>query len=272
MWNTKAITSVLVCAAVALGDAAPSPVATSPSIATTSIKGHDPSDLPALYTPPPGPASQLFANLAGDVTIGITNMLIGKPAVSITATSDIGGLPPRAFQTGAFAETTQIVVPSGWAGAFTLDKVYDSFNGAGSRIEADWGINDPANLVYLDVSYSAGFTIPIVCTCGTDPLNTPVTGCNKALFSLRYCPVPCINNSPEKGPPDAFFAPCQGAAYTYPDDDGAVSACNDNNISCCLGIACPTVPRQPAGPLIKRETVAGGLAARRGLGREAPQA
>ena len=139
----------------------------------------------------------------------------------------------------------------------------------GSRIEGNRGVNDPQNLVYLDISYVTGFSIPIVCSCGTSVSGTPVTGCNKALLSLNQCPAPqllgnpntgtCINLAPDNGPPTTFFAPCQGAAFTYADDTGAIGTCAVNNIACCLGAMCSPVARQPSGAVWKLETGVGGM-------------
>lgn len=39
-------------------------------------------------------------------------------------------------------------------------------------------------------------------------------------------------------PPNPFFAPVAGAAYTYPDDNGAVIAASSNKIVCCVGASC----------------------------------
>ena len=224
--STQVLVSILAFTSLALGDAAPGPVAASPSTAaspTASVKGHDPADLPALYTPPPGPVPQV-AQLSGDVTIGITNKLAGNPTVTIVGANDAGAKTPIGGQVnGQFTATTNIVVPSGWAGAFTLDKTGPSFNALGSRIEGNWGVNDPYNQVYVDVSYVTGVSVPIVCSCGTNPTGNPVTGCNKDLFSLGTCPsgqiegnsaAPvCTNQSPNAGPPQAFFAPVSKPSY-----------------------------------------------------------
>ncbi|MCJ1352322.1 MAG: hypothetical protein MMC33_002306, partial [Icmadophila ericetorum] len=54
----------------------------------------------------------------------------------------------------------------------------------------------------------------------------------------------CINTAPAAGPALPFFEPCQGAAYTYADDNKAVAACTTNIINCCLGKACTPDTRQ----------------------------
>ena len=215
--STQVLASILAFAASALGDAAPGSVASTAATPTASVSGHDPANLPALYTPPPGPVPEA-AQLSGAVTIGITNKLAGNPTVTIVGANDAGAKTPIGGQVnGQFTATTNIVVPSGWAGAFTLDKTGSTFNTLGSRIEGNWGVNDPYNQVYLDVSYVTGFSVPIVCSCGTNPTGNPVTGCNKNLFDLSSCPSGqlqgnsaspvCANQSPNNGPPQAFFAP-----------------------------------------------------------------
>ena len=276
MQTSQIIASVLALVPLVLGGAAPGSVPASPSTAstpTTSVYGPNPADLPALYTPPPGPIREV-AHLSGDVTIGITNILVGVPTVTIVGTYDAGALPPLTLIDGQFTATTNIVVPSGWAGAFTLNQVGDTFNNMSGRIEGNWGVNDPYSQVYVDVSYVNGWSFAMVCSCGTDPAGTPVTGCNKLLSALDTCPAAqkqgsvCTNPAPAGGPPTEFFAPCQGAAYTYAGDNGGVGICNTNNVSCCLGKACPSPPRQSAGPIIKRDIV-GLMAAQRGLDIEA---
>lgn len=95
----------------------------------------------------------------------------------------------------------------------------------------------------IDVSYVDGYSVPITCSVG----GTPVTGCNIDLWSVSG---PCANSvgdnavclNPAQGLPDGpvngWFAPCAGAAYTFPNDNAA----NDGNtgtgvVSCCIGTA-----------------------------------
>ena len=220
MQTSQVFASALICVAAVLGDSAPSPTSASPSFTTTPTALADsqiPAKLPELYTPPPERLPQT-TSLSGDVTIGITNRLFNTPAVSIVGFSDAGSQPPRKTISGTFSQTTSIVVPSGWAGAFILDKVEAPFDDQGSRIEGNWGIDDPYNQVYLGVSYVAGYSVPIVCSCGTNSSAIPVTGCNKSLFSFGTCSYPqlqygstaspvCVNTSPVDGPPETFFKP-----------------------------------------------------------------
>lgn len=61
----------------------------------------------------------------------------------------------------------------------------------------------------------------------------------------------CLN--PTRSDPNAtaastFFAPCQGAAYTFADDNDADSSyqCQNGVIECCVGSDCPACPKQPS--------------------------
>ncbi|KAL8782153.1 MAG: hypothetical protein Q9213_005657 [Squamulea squamosa] len=143
-----------------------------------------------------------------------------------------------------------VVVPRGFAGAFFIGR---TFNPSNSKIEVSF--SPPQDYrPGVDVSYVDGYSVPITCSCG----GVTVTGCNIPLFRTgRTCPLPgagtnlvCYN--PKKvingGPADSFFQPCQGAAYTYPDDHQAngFGKCDSGNIYCCVGVNCPA-PRQQHG-------------------------
>jgi hypothetical protein len=119
----------------------------------------------------------------------------------------------------------------------------------------------------------------MTCSCN----GVVVTGCNMNLWALNSCPVSsptsihdlsilCMRswrvlifadgwgqNDDNQGScmnPDrannaatgatTFFAPCAGAAYTYPGDSGANNPWNCQNgvIVCCVGTACPANPKQ----------------------------
>lgn len=126
------------------------------------------------------------------------------------------------------------------SGAIFIGK---SFDPANSKIEISF--SPPQNYrPGVDVSYVDGYSVPITCSCG----GVPVTGCNIPLFLQgRTCPQPgpgdkviCYN--PKKvinnGPADPFFQPCQGAAYTYPNDHtaNAFGKCDSGDIQCCVGV------------------------------------
>ena len=137
---------------------------------------------------------------------------------------------------------TIVAFPTGWAGRINIGS---TTNSADSKIEGSTtGAND------IDVSYVDGFSVPITCSVS----GTPVTGCNIDLWSVSG---PCGNSVGDNavclnpvqgvpnGPADSWFAPCAGAAYTFPNDNLA----NDGNtgtgvVSCCIG----TEPQGCAAP------------------------
>ena len=184
---------------------------------------------------------------AGVMTIDITNNW-PKP-LSISFLNNAGSPSALGAPQGApLATKTQIIYPTGWAGRIYVG---DTINSADSKIEGSTtGAND------IDVSYVDGFSVPITCSVG----NTPVTGCNIDLWSVSG---PCANEVGDQsvclnpmqgvanGPAVPWFLPCQGAAYTFPNDNIA----NDGdtgtpNVSCCIGTAeqgCAAPARQGHG-------------------------
>ena len=169
---------------------------------------------------------------AGVMTIGISNYWTAPLSVSYFQNSDspsaVGAPQPAPLGT-----TTKVVFPTNWAGRIVVGKTTDA---EGSKIEGSTTVwND------VDVSYVDGFSVPIVCSNAT----APVTGCNINLWDVSG---PC-NNTVGKdavclnpmqgvpdGPADPWFLPCQGVAYTFPNDNVA----NDGNtgtssVSCCIG-------------------------------------
>lgn len=169
---------------------------------------------------------------AGVMTIAITNYWTAPLSVSYFQNSDspsaVGAPEPAPLGT-----STQVVFPTNWAGRIVVGKTTDA---DGSKIEGSTtGWND------IDVSYVDGFSVPIVCSNAT----APVTGCNINLWDVSG---PCNNTIGEDavclnpmqgvpdGPADPWFLPCQGVAYTFPNDNVA----NDGNtgtpdVSCCIG-------------------------------------
>ena len=253
MFSLQILGSILLLTALTLGEAVPSPTLAFSTPAATPNPNYDSSLASIEVRATPAPVAKRA--LSGPVTWIIQNSMHGMPVLSIRGTNDYNALPPLEPVDGTFATQTSIVVPSGWAGEFTVDKVGKPLNPAGSRIEGNWGVNDPQDNVAIDVSYVMGFSVPITCSCGAPGQGPAVVGCNKALFALgNGCdnaedpltgsPV-CLNNAPTYGPPSAFFAPCRGAAYTYPTDDVATQECNTNQITCCVGLNCPAPSRQP---------------------------
>ena len=147
----------------------------------------------------------------------------------------IGGpLSPTTIGAGS---TTFYSFPTGWAGRIYVGKTTDPAN---SKIEGSvTGTPD------MDVSYVDGYSVPIVCTSAGK-----VSGCNTELFGLngnkcgqnvdisgfQICKNPALTLN--DGPADSFFAPCQGKAYTYPNDNDANYYNVDATTNCCIGTAC----------------------------------
>lgn len=169
---------------------------------------------------------------AGVMTIAIKNHWTAPLSVSYFQNSD----SPSAVgapQPAPLGNSTKVVFPTNWAGRIVIGKTTDA---DGSKIEGSTTVwND------IDVSYVDGFSVPIVCSNAT----APVTGCNINLWDVSG---PCNNTVGDDavclnpmqgvpdGPADPWFLPCQGVAYTFPNDNVA----NDGNtgtpnVSCCIG-------------------------------------
>ncbi|KAL8997798.1 MAG: hypothetical protein Q9188_006237 [Gyalolechia gomerana] len=176
--------------------------------------------------------------------------IIGNPGAGIFGRAQSTNLAlPRNFAGGSTSMLCLIYIPnypvnpteSLLSGAIFIGKTY---NPANSKIEVSF--DSPSGYrPAVDVSYVDGYGIPITCYCS----GVPVTGCNIPLFRTgRTCKnqgpgdrVICYN--PKKtvndGPADDFFQPCQGAAYTYPNDHTAngFGKCDAGDIQCCVGVS-----------------------------------
>ena len=187
----------------------------------------------------------------GVLTISITNKYSAPLSISY---GDNAGSPNAigAPQAGPLGTATTVVYPTGWAGRIYLGTINHPAN---SKIEGSTtGAND------IDISYVDGYSVPI--TCSAD--NIPISGCNIDLWGEDGdCPKPlqgshdkavCLNpqQSVPDGPAVPWFMPCQGAAYTFPNDNVA----NDGNtgspqVTCCIGTAaqgCAAPDRQGKEP------------------------
>ena len=183
----------------------------------------------------------------GVMTVDITNNW--PSPLSISYLNNAGSPSAIGAPQGAPLGTkTTVIYPTGWAGRIYVG---GTINSADSKIEGSTtGAND------IDVSYVDGYSVPITCSAG----NTPVTGCNINLWDVSG---PCANEVGDhdvclnpmqgvaNGPAIPWFLPCQGAAYTFPNDNIA----NDGdtgtpNVSCCIGTAeqgCAAPARQGHG-------------------------
>lgn len=107
-----------------------------------------------------------------------------------------------------------------------------------------------------DVSYILGFSHPVVCQ---DTVQKTLTGDNTDLWNVTGASCEDKNGYTCVGPvgpwgthfqamsetscwncnpPNPFFAPVAGAAYTFPDDNGSVISASSNAIVCCVGKDC----------------------------------
>lgn len=185
---------------------------------------------------------------AGVMTIAITNNW--NTPLSISYLNNAGSPSAIGAPQGApLGTTTTVVYPTGWAGRIYVGK---TINSADSKIEGSTtGAND------IDISYVDGFSVPITCSVG----NTPIVGCNINLWAVSGTCADsaggdenvCLNpmQGVANGPADPWFLPCQGAAYTFPNDNIANDGDTGSpNISCCIGTAeqgCAAPARQGHG-------------------------
>jgi hypothetical protein len=189
------------------------------------------------------------ASAAGDeMTIAITNLYGAQLSLSFGLNAGfptpLGNPQPTILPDSS---STQYIYPTGWAGRVGVGP---NLNLNSSKIEGSFIVpqNTTVAIPDIDVSYVDGYSVPITCSSQ----GIAVTGCNIELFDLAQCedqvdgPV-CLNAArfTPDGPPLQFFAPCVGAAYTFPNDNGAnVSNLGSNMISCCIGTSCEAPPRQ----------------------------
>ncbi|KAI4261962.1 MAG: hypothetical protein L6R42_002848 [Xanthoria sp. 1 TBL-2021] len=207
--------------------------------------------LPFITTPSFTHATSELHQRDSDMTIAVTNHYGAPLQLSFGVNAGVPGFrgdpQPTTLDKDA---TSTYAVPSGWAGRINVGKVD---HGDNSKIEGSFygaGKGD------IDVSYVDGYSVPITCSAGGKVLS----GCNIELMD-RGCNAPdhvsawgsdgkpalCSNGmrGSNWGPPSSFFAPCAGAAYTFPKDDMAnVGMISETQISCCIGTSCDPSPRQ----------------------------
>ena len=227
-----------------------SSLATLSSSLATKLNQNWSSGQGPLATEPPSPTQPANYSSVGPgrFTIAITNSY-GTP-VSLAFGSNIPGPPQDGDATPTvLVSSTKYTYPTGWAGRIGVGKTINGFNSLieGSFPGEQWNS--------LDVSYVDGYSVPITCTVQGEV----VAGCNIELFDHGTCKNPvddgaaCDNNSPDAGPPEAFFKPCESAAYTYPFDDVATwGSITGKEISCCIGHSCSAPSRQKSS---KRESI-----------------
>lgn len=103
---------------------------------------------------------------------------------------------------------------------------------------------------------SNGFTVPITCTCNDD--TSFLSGCSEDLWTKNTCGVGgetyesakgvCVNPTNQQSGAatnaTTFFQPCQGKAYTYPNDNDANNEgkCLGGAATCCVGTSADGCP------------------------------
>ena len=180
--------------------------------------------------------------------------------LSVSYGGNAGGPSPVNNPTpGPLGTSTRVVVPTGWAG-----RVYvgpgPNIDSKGTKVEGS--TTGPPD---IDVSYVDGYSVPMTCSVN----NEAIAGCNIDLYanakskglanatSPTGCPGQQVgsvcynpaNTVVGNGPAPPFFAPCVGAAYTFPNDNVAnVSNLKGNHVICCVGTSCPAPARQGKEP------------------------
>ncbi|MCJ1444564.1 MAG: hypothetical protein MMC23_005066 [Stictis urceolatum] len=215
---------------------------------------------PPLVTPSPkhGAHADAAAVDIEAVTVNVFNSMTAP--VNVLYVSGFGSpslVDNPAAGAIAPAAATQFVVPANFIGQSTFGIDGDDSQGTKSEFSLSPDPNqNNDHIPYVDVSYVDGYSVPMTCSCN----GAVVTGCNIELFntgitcdSLGPGPV-CYNpnaHQPESftGPAAPFFAPCQGAAYTFPADDASTMGCpGATEIDCCIGATCPAPARQAPAP------------------------
>ncbi|OJJ42225.1 hypothetical protein ASPZODRAFT_155442 [Penicilliopsis zonata CBS 506.65] len=196
----------------------------------------------ALADPPEYFTLVVINSHGDDITTSHAHAADSPTAVS----GDVG---PGTMTNGA---TASVLYPTGWAGNVAINDANYEITGDDSLIEASFVVEDDVAVVDVDISYVNGFSVAIVCWC-TDT-DVSLTGCNKNLYTLNTCPDPdgenaCINPlraSTTATEATTFFEPCEGAAYTFPDDNAANSygQCQSGSVTCCVGADCPASSKQ----------------------------
>ncbi|KAL8732696.1 MAG: hypothetical protein Q9166_002672 [cf. Caloplaca sp. 2 TL-2023] len=186
---------------------------------------------------------------------GNMNVRISGDSVAYRFEPPVAGNPT----TGTIGDCPVWSFPPGWSGRVHVGGGPGAPNG-GTLFEGN--VAGGGGQGAMDVSYVEGFSVPMLCT---DNTNNFVSGCGIDLFSVGTCPTGgsaggvCRNpqgpggdrdsalpgrQCEECSPPDAFFAPCAGAAYAFPDDDDAVDGQSGLDITCVVGASSQRTGRE----------------------------
>jgi hypothetical protein len=233
----------------------------------TAYKGAldlDYNDLPAQAAPTAAPAPtngvhindvnvdvpSVTVNYVNSMTVPVNYIHVSDPA----SPPFVGAPGPSSIPPAA---TIAVVMPQDFSGQtrFGLSDPVDS-QGTKAEMSLSRDPNTGEHNPFLDISYVDGYSVPMTCSCNSEV----VAGCNIELWNTGItCPAmgtgpTCYNPHAHEGfeftgPADPFFAPCQGAAYTFPSDNLGTMGCpGATTIDCCIGTACPAPARQAPPP------------------------
>ncbi|KAL8776625.1 MAG: hypothetical protein Q9213_008198 [Squamulea squamosa] len=188
----------------------------------------------------------------GGAVPGNMNVQISGDSVAYRFDPPVAGNPT----TGTIGDCDVWSFPPGWIGRVHVGGGSGAPDG-GTLYEGNVAAGGGKGA--MDVSYVEGYSVPMICT---DNTNRFVSGCGIELFDLHTCPTGgtaggvCRNPQGPGGtrdskfnwceacsPPDAFFAPCAAAAYTFPTDDDAVDGESGLDITCVVGASGNTPKR-----------------------------
>ncbi|KAK6189578.1 putative secondary metabolism biosynthetic enzyme [Pestalotiopsis sp. IQ-011] len=193
------------------------------------------------------PPEFLTINIVNSHTAAVSTAHVHDVDSPAAASGNVAG------GTLAQGAAASFAVPTGYIGNLALSEAHHPISADDTLIELNFVFAKDYNVAVadVDVSYVNGYSVPITCSCS----GSVVTGCNKDLLSLSSCgdlsdDNACVNPlRSDFGAVTAstFFAPCQGAAWTYVNDGDADAwgSCQSGQISCCIGTSCPANPNQP---------------------------
>ncbi|KAF3018161.1 hypothetical protein E8E14_010354 [Neopestalotiopsis sp. 37M] len=203
------------------------------------------------------PPEFLTVHLVNSHTAAVTTAHVHDVDSPSAASGNVGG------GTLACGSSASFAVPTNYVGNLALAEAEHPITADDTLIEINFVVaTDFGNVAVadVDVSYVNGYSVPITCSCD----GAVVTGCNKDLLKMNTCgdlseENACVNPlRADMGATAAstFFAPCQGAAWTYVNDGNADAwgSCQSGQISCCIGTSCPANPDQKKRSCSKRQS------------------
>ncbi|KAG8159658.1 hypothetical protein KVR01_010295 [Diaporthe batatas] len=225
-------------------------------------------------SPSPSPSPIVTAGTPSRLTITVVNKMPAAVSTSYVHNDGVPGLVAGGTGTGTLmpGASATLVAPEDWAGNVAVNLAEDpetgerwEMNGDVSLLEGslmEWG--GLGYRVDIDVSYVNGFSVPITCSCNKDKavlsgcsldlweLGTPCSGSSGAANGQGACANPLRPDDSDGLAATGFFAPCEGAAFTWPRDDAnSEGMCGGGDgVTCCIGTAgdgCPVNPKQQGG-------------------------